>query len=79
MDRDSYGRGRKDRMNFEEDDDNYEKEVSIKKLKETFKKMPYYDEYVFHCGRWLATDEDDGLIDRILEPKSITAYSQTFQ
>lgn len=22
--------------------------------------------YVFSCGRWLATDEDDGKIDRIL-------------
>jgi hypothetical protein len=26
-------------------------------------------EYVFPCGRWLAYDEDDGKIDRILDPK----------
>ncbi|CAD5116407.1 DgyrCDS5298 [Dimorphilus gyrociliatus] len=74
-DKDDYER---ERSRTRYDDDATEKEYSIEKLKKTFKKLPYYDEYVFHCGRWLATDEDDGQIDRILEPKSITAYSQTF-
>ena len=35
-------------------------------------RVPHYDEYLFDCNVWLATDEGDGLIERTLKPKSVT-------
>lgn len=40
-------------------------------------RIPYYDEYEFVCGQWLAADEGDRQIERILRAKSVTSYYRT--
>ena len=37
-------------------------------------RIPYYDDYLFECHRWLAKDEDDGRIDREFKAKSVTTF-----
>ena len=37
-------------------------------------RVPLCDEYVFPCEKWLATDEDDGQLERTLKPGSVTTF-----
>lgn len=37
-------------------------------------RVPYCDEYVFPCRRWLAKDEDDGKIERELRPDTVVTF-----
>ena len=37
-------------------------------------RLPFCDEYVFVCKRWLADNEDDKQISRELKPTSVTTF-----
>ncbi|XP_052266123.1 lipoxygenase homology domain-containing protein 1-like isoform X2 [Dreissena polymorpha] len=37
-------------------------------------KVPLYEECMFHCNKWLADNEDDGLVVRELEATALTTY-----
>ncbi len=64
---------RKGPYDQDEEEDSSEEEIQISRM---WKKdrLPYYDEYVFPCHRWLATDEGDGQLNRVLKPNKVTTY-----
>ena len=37
-------------------------------------RIPYFDEYLFVCQKWLALDEADGKIQREFKPKTVTTF-----
>ena len=56
----------------DDDDDDDDREKLYTKWEQN--RIPFCDEYVFPCDRWLADNDDDGQIARELKPTSVTTF-----
>ena len=69
------GRRRRESSSEESGSDSEESLCNVR-VYTTWKKdrVPYCDEYVFPCRKWLAKDEGDGQIERELKPDTVVTY-----